>query len=158
MYFQMRGREPPFIGGEEGVIWKRPHPLMEGANWPQDPLNLARHLCNRHCNVGGKLLAKNGAERGRLGCGRTCGLATTPLSPNMPIFGEWAPLGFLTWPMVVFYEDKVVWLEFGLVLLIFEPWFAWRLGHFSLGLSRMIFILCSFPFYCVFPQMPSYKW
>ena len=27
----MRRREPPFIGGEEGVIWEMPHPLMEGA-------------------------------------------------------------------------------------------------------------------------------
>jgi len=85
-----------------------PHPLMENAKRPQDTLNLVGHLHNRHCNVSGKLPAKNGSERGQLGCGRTNGVAAPPLSPNAPIFGERAPLGFLTWPMVVFCEDKVI--------------------------------------------------
>jgi hypothetical protein len=50
------------------------HPLMESANRPQGTLNLAGHLRNRRYNVGGKRPAKNGAERGRLGCGRTSGV------------------------------------------------------------------------------------
>ena len=80
---------------------------MESANQPQDMLNLAEHLCNCHCNISGKRPTKNGDERGQLRCGRTSGVTTPPLSPNAPIFGERAPLGFLTWPIVVFYEDKV---------------------------------------------------
>ena len=71
-------------------------------------LNLAGHIRNHHCNVGGKQPAKNGAKRGRLGYGRTSGVATPPLNANTPIFGERAPLGFSTWPMLVFYEDKVI--------------------------------------------------
>ena len=94
---------------------------MENAKRPQDTLNLVGHLHNRHCNVSGKLPAKNGAKRSRLGCGRTSSVAKPPLSPITPIFGEQAPLGFLTWPMVVFYEVEMVWLEFGLVLLSFGP-------------------------------------
>jgi hypothetical protein len=34
---------------------------------------------------------------------------------GLPLVFSW------TWPMVVFYEDKVVWLEFGLVLHSFGP-------------------------------------
>ena len=98
-----------------------PHPLMESANGPQDTLNLARHRHSHYCNVGGKLPDKNGAKRGRLGCVCTSGMAATPLSPNAPIFGERAPLSFLTWAMVVFCEVEMVWLEFGLVLHSFRP-------------------------------------
>jgi hypothetical protein len=47
---------------------------MESANRPQGMLNLAGHLHNRRYNVGGKRPAKNGAERGRLGCRRTSGV------------------------------------------------------------------------------------
>ena len=97
------------------------HPLMECANRPQNTLNLAGQLHSHYCNVGGKLPAKNGAERGRLGCGRSNGVAAPPQSPNAPIFGERAPLGFLTWPMVVFCEVEMVWLQFGLVLHSFGP-------------------------------------
>ena len=98
-----------------------PHPLMESANGPQDTLNLVGHLHSHYCNVSGKLPAKNGAERGRLGCGRTHGGAALPLSPNVPMFGEHGPLGFLTWAMTVFYEDTVI--SFG-----FWPYSALCLG------------------------------
>jgi hypothetical protein len=30
MMNDMRGREPPFIGGEEGALWKMLPPLIEG--------------------------------------------------------------------------------------------------------------------------------
>jgi hypothetical protein len=43
LFYEERGGLP-FIGGEEGVIWNMPHPLMEGANHPQNTLNLAVHL------------------------------------------------------------------------------------------------------------------
>ena len=62
----MRRRRSPFIGGEEGVIWKMVHPLMEGtkpiSNRPQDAFNLAGHLRNRLCNVGGRYPTKDGLE------------------------------------------------------------------------------------------------
>ena len=98
-----------------------PHPLMESANRRQNTLNLAGHLHSRYCNVGGKLPAKNETERSQLGCDRTSGVAAPPLSLITPIFGEPTPLGFLTWPMVVFCEVEMVWLEFGLVLHSFGP-------------------------------------
>jgi hypothetical protein len=43
--------------------------------------------------------------------------------------------------MVVLYEDKVVWLEFGLVLHSFGPWFCWLVGYLPLGSCRMSIML-----------------
>ena len=44
--------------------------------------------------------------------GASWGAAAPPLSPNAPILGEHAPLGFLPWAMMVFYEDTVISFRF----------------------------------------------
>ena len=67
--------------------------LMEGtkltSNQPQDALNLAGHLHNRLCNIGGRRPAKIGPERSQLGCGHTSGATAPPLSPLGLIFVWW---------------------------------------------------------------------
>ena len=100
-------RGASFYRWRGGALWIMPHPLMKSVNQPQDTLNLAGHLRNHHCNVSGKRPTKKWAKRGR-----TSGVAAPPLSPNAPIFGERAPLGFSTWPMLVFCKDKVIWFGF----------------------------------------------
>ena len=69
------------------------HPLMEGtkpiSNQPQDTLNLAGHLCNRPCNVGGRRPMKIGPKRSQLGHSYTGGATAPPLSPLSLIFVWW---------------------------------------------------------------------
>jgi hypothetical protein len=76
------------MGGKEGALWKMLPPLMEGtkptSNQPQDVVNLAGHLHNYPCNVGGRRLAKIGPERSQLGCGCT---ATEPSRPDFCLVG-----------------------------------------------------------------------
>jgi hypothetical protein len=60
--------------------------------------------------VGGNLpkMEPNGPNWG--GCGHTAS------EPKCTHFGENAPLGFLTWVMVVLRGDMVIWFGFGLIL------------------------------------------
>jgi hypothetical protein len=84
----MRGREPRFIGGAEGALWKMLPLLMEGtkltSNQPQDAVNLAVHLRNRPCNVDGRQPAKIQPERSHPGYDCT---ATGPSQPDFCLVG-----------------------------------------------------------------------
>jgi hypothetical protein len=51
--------------------------------------------------IGARILSLSTANKGPGRRVATSGAAALPLSPNTLIFGERAPLGFLTWSMVV---------------------------------------------------------
>ena len=65
------------------------------------------------------------------------GAAAPPQIPNTPIFCERAPLGFLTWPMEVFYEDKVIWFGCILVSSHLGPIFPSCVPLFPFAMCRM---------------------
>jgi hypothetical protein len=127
--FKWRQREPPFIGGEKGVLWKMLPPLMEGtkptSNWPEDALNLAKHLHNRLCNIGRRWPMKIGPERSQLGCGHTSGAIALPLSTLGPIFVWWVS----GWSWI-----KPKW--------VLHPNSSFRLGLLLYSLAQISFTPC----------------
>jgi hypothetical protein len=111
----MRWREPPLIGGEEGAFGNCFIPIWKVPNQPPSTLNLG----DTTIPMLGKVVSIN---RPNLRANRASGgVATLWAAPFWPIFVELPPVFSWTWPMVVLYEDKVVWLEFGLVLHSFGP-------------------------------------
>jgi hypothetical protein len=63
------------------------------------------------------------------------------VSPNAPIFGERAPLGFLTWAIVVLRGDLLIWFGFGLILPCVQALIYLVMGLAPSGLCRMVFAL-----------------
>jgi hypothetical protein len=132
---QWEGREPPFIGGEEGALWKMLSPHMEGTKLPPN-----RHQSALSLDVTGE---PSWARRylsidQRWGCGRT---TNEPKSAHLC----WLPPMIIwTWPMMVFYAVEMFGLGFGLVLHLFWALFCMVVGLSPLGLCRSVFVLCSF--------------
>jgi hypothetical protein len=63
-----RGREPPFIGGEEGALWKMLPPHIEGTKPTSTCIEPRQHL-STNARHGDKLQpTKVGAEQGQCGC------------------------------------------------------------------------------------------
>ena len=136
-------------------------PLKEGTkptlNRLVDTLNLAKHLVS---DVG-KAVSFNRPKLGPNKLDWGAGAAAPLSAPKQPIFGERAPLGFLTWAMAVFCEDTMIWFGFGLILpfvcaliclvmgLVLWACVEWCLCFISLHILSLL---------CVFPQLPSCKW
>jgi hypothetical protein len=137
--------------GASSYRWRGGHlekcfiPIWKVPNRPPSTLNLG----DTTIPTLGKAVSIN---RPSLGPNGASGGAAAPwAAPFWPIFVR-LPLVFSwTWAMVVFYEDKVVWLEFGLVLHSFGPWFCWLVDYLPLGLCQMsimlhfLYTLGSFP-------------
>jgi hypothetical protein len=85
------------------------------------------------------------------------GWGAPPVSPNMPIFCEHAPLGFLIWVMVVLRGDTMIWFGFGLILPYVWALIYLVMGLTPLGLCRMVFMLVLlyiFSLYVYFHKFP----
>jgi hypothetical protein len=84
-------------------------------------------------------LGKIGLEAGQYGCGCTMAMgASAPLLGHLESnFVKGSSLIFYSGPVLVFYEDEMVWLEFGLVLHPFGPDFAGCEPLFSFAMCRM---------------------
>jgi len=72
------GREPPFIGGEEGCLWKMFHPHMVSTKPPCRYVESTRHLVIRLWRGSMNRPSKVGLEPSQHGCGCTMG-APAPL-------------------------------------------------------------------------------
>jgi hypothetical protein len=98
-----------------------PPPLMESTKPPPNRLVGALNLAVTSLTIMSKAISFNQPKMGPNGviwgaAGRTQGTVAPLVSPNAPIFGERAPLGFLTWAIVVLHGDLVIWFGFGLIL------------------------------------------
>ena len=110
----MRRGEPPFIGGEEGLIpWNMLDPLISAPHSRRGML----HLEQNPWTAFGTSIRGSPLKMGLFGL--IGGAAAPWLGPNVPIFGGLRPVGFLSWPMVVWRGVELVWFDFGLVLHLF---------------------------------------
>jgi hypothetical protein len=101
---------PPLIGGEEGAFGKCFIPMWKVPNRPPSTLNLGDTTIltlGKAVSINQPSLMPNGASGGAAAPWAT---PFWPIFVGLPLVFSW------TWPMVVFCEDKVVCLEFGLVL------------------------------------------
>ena len=86
------------------------------------------------------------------------GAAAPWLGPNVPILGGLPPVGFLSWPMVVWRRVQLIWFGFGLILHMTGPdslgkW-AFPLGLLS-GLCFVVFFVYFKHIFHVIPTCPS---